>query len=73
VQRVCPTEFAVFLHFEPVGIVLLVFLGVVVALLASLASECDFYSHFGTSCLFDFRLPPSFQGRFERLFSRTQK
>jgi hypothetical protein len=45
VQRVRSAEFTMFLHFDSVGIVFLVFLRVVVALLAGLASERDFNSH----------------------------
>jgi hypothetical protein len=53
VQRVRAAEFTMFFHFNPVGVVLFVFLGVVVALLASLASHCDFNSH-------NFSAPPVF-------------
>jgi hypothetical protein len=42
-------ESAVLVHFKSVGVVLLVFHCVVVALLAFCASECDFNSHNGTS------------------------
>jgi hypothetical protein len=56
VKGVFPTEFAVFVHFEPVGIVLLVFHLVVVALLALCAGQSNFYSHFSA--------PPDFTGFF---------
>jgi len=45
VKSVLAAEFTMLLHFDSVGIVLLVFLGIVVALLALLASKCDFDSH----------------------------
>jgi len=40
---------AILAHFEPFGIVFLVFHGIVVSLLALRAGHCDFYSHHGTS------------------------
>lgn len=43
------TEPAIFIHFQSVRVVLLVFHCVVVALLAVCASKCDFDSHNGTS------------------------
>ena len=46
-------ESAVLVHFDPVGVIFLVFLGVVVALFTLCAGECDLVSdtgHFGTSC-----------------------
>ena len=46
VNRVLLAESAILLHLETVGIVLLVFHGVVVSLLAFVASECDLYAHF---------------------------
>jgi hypothetical protein len=42
-------ELAVFIHLKPVRVILFVFLGVIVALLAFCASECDFHSHFKTA------------------------
>ena len=42
-------EPAVLVHFKSVGVVLLVFHCVVVALFALCASKCDFNSHNGTS------------------------
>ena len=42
-------ELAVLVHFKSVRVVLLVFLGVVIALLAFCASHCYLYSHIGTS------------------------
>ena len=42
-------ESAVLVHFKSVGIILLVFHCVVVALLTLCAGKCDFYSHDGTS------------------------
>jgi hypothetical protein len=49
VKRVLSAESAVLLHFEPVGVVLLVLHGVVVPLLAFGTSESDFNAHYGTS------------------------
>jgi hypothetical protein len=46
VFRVLAAELAVFFHLKPVRVVLFVLFGVVVALLALLASECDFHSHY---------------------------
>jgi hypothetical protein len=45
VQSVFVAETAVFIELDPVGIVLLVFLGIVVALFALTASQCDLNSH----------------------------
>ena len=42
-------ELTVLVHFKPVLIVLLVLLGIVVALFALRTSQCNFYSHIGTS------------------------
>ena len=42
-------ELTVLVHFEPVGVVFLIFLGIVVALLALRTSQCYLYSHIGTS------------------------
>ena len=49
VRSVLSAESAVLPHGETVGIVLLVFHGVVVTLLALIASQCHFNAHFGTS------------------------
>ena len=49
VQGVLTAEPAILVHFQPVGIVLLVFHSVVVALLAFRAGEGNFDSHNGTS------------------------
>ena len=52
-------ETAVFLQLESVGIVLLVFLGVVITLFAFCARERDLVSrsgHFGTSCFITVRM-----------------
>lgn len=38
-------ELAVLVHFEPVGIVLLVLFGIVIALFAFRAGQCYLYSH----------------------------
>jgi hypothetical protein len=46
VKSVLTAEFAMLFHFNPVGVVLLVFLGVVIPLLTFRASHGDFYSHF---------------------------
>lgn len=56
-QRVFAAEFAVFFHFNSVGIVLLVFFGTVIALLAFRASQSDFYSHFRHLLILIVRLP----------------
>ena len=48
-ERVFPTETAVLVHLQSVGVVLLVFHLVVVALLAFRASQGDLDSHDGTS------------------------
>ena len=45
-------ESAILLHFETVGVILLVLHGVVVSLLALRASQSDFYAHNGTSLKF---------------------
>jgi len=43
-------EAAILVHFETIGIILLVLLRLVVSLLALAARQCDFYSHaIGTS------------------------
>ena len=64
-------ESAILLHFQAVGVILLVLHGVVVSLLALAASEGDLYSHFGTSLNFaslhacgyeKFRLAPKLHG-----------
>ena len=49
VNGVLSAESAVLLHFETVGIVLLVLHGIVVSLLALGASQSDFNAHNGTS------------------------
>ena len=49
VSGVLSAESAVLLHFETVGVVLLVLHGVVVSLLALRASQSDFNAHYGTS------------------------
>ena len=54
VSGVLSAESAVLLHFETVGVVLLVLHGVVVSLLALGASQSDFNAHNGTSLI----LPP---------------
>lgn len=51
---VLSAESAVLLHFETIGVVLLVLHGVVVSLLALIASQSHFNAHFGTSL----KLPP---------------
>jgi len=45
-------ETAELFHFKSVGVILLVLDRVVVSLLAFAASECDLYSHIGTSVIF---------------------
>jgi len=49
VESVLAAELAVLVKLDSVRVVLLVFLGVVIALLAFSTSECNFNSHFGTS------------------------
>ena len=49
VNGVLLAESAILLHFETVGVILLVFHGVVVSLLALGASQSDFNAHNGTS------------------------
>ena len=49
VESVLAAELAVLVHFDSVRVILLVFLGVVIALLALSACQCNFNSHFGTS------------------------
>ena len=46
---VLSAESAVLLHFETIGVILLVLHGVVVSLLALVASQSHFNAHFGTS------------------------
>ena len=58
-QSVLAAESAILFHFKSVGIVLFVFLGIVVSLLALGASECDLISHFGTSVLDSERMSAS--------------
>ena len=48
-RSVLSAESAVLPHGETVGIILLVFHGVVVPLLALVASQCNLNAHFGTS------------------------
>lgn len=48
-ECVLAAESAILLHFKTVGIVLLVLDGIVVSLLAVIASESDFNAHYGTS------------------------
>ena len=54
VSGVLSAESAVLAHFETVRVVLLVFHGIVVSLLALGTSQSDFYAHYGTSLI----LPP---------------
>jgi hypothetical protein len=54
VSGVLSAESAVLLHFETVGVILLVLHGIVVSLLALRASQSDFNAHNGTSL----KLPP---------------
>ena len=42
-------ETAVFIHFKPIRSILFIFRGIVVSLLAFIASKGNFYSHFGAS------------------------
>jgi hypothetical protein len=52
VNGVLSAKSAVLLHFETVGVILLVLHGVVVSLLALGASQCNFNAHIGTSLNF---------------------
>ena len=54
VDGVLSAESAVLLHFETIGVILLVLHGIVVSLLALGASQSDFHAHNGTSL----KLPP---------------
>ena len=54
VSGMLSAESAVLLHFETVGVILLVLHGIVVSLLALRASQSDFNAHNGTSL----KLPP---------------
>ena len=45
-------EFTVLVHFKSVRVILLILDRVVISLLTFTASECDFYSHIGTSVYF---------------------
>ena len=45
-QSVFPAETAILIHFKPVRIVFLVFLGIVISLLALAANQCDLNSQF---------------------------
>jgi hypothetical protein len=45
-------ETAELFHFKSVGVIFLILDRVVVSLLAFAASECDLYSHIGTSVIF---------------------
>ena len=62
-------EPTILFHFESVGVVFLVFNGVIVSLFAFAANECYFYSHNGTSTIEFFSavktaLPPSRKALF---------
>jgi hypothetical protein len=53
VNSMLSAEWAILVHFQTVGVILLVFHGVVVSLLAFVASKGDLYPHYlGTSLLF---------------------
>jgi len=54
-KSVLTTETAVLVHFKSVGVVFLVFCGIIIPLLAFAANECNFDSHFGTSWIIWFR------------------
>jgi hypothetical protein len=54
---------AVLVHFKSVRVVLLVLLRTIVSLLAFCASQCNFYSHFGTSYKSE-SLPREYKGDF---------
>jgi len=65
VDSVLSAESAVLLHFETIGVILLVFHGVVVSLLALGASQSDFNAHNGTSLI----LPPCITSAMKDLVS----
>ena len=65
VSGVLSAESAVLLHFETIGVILLVFHGVVVSLLALRASQSDFNAHNGTSLI----LPPCITPAIKNLVS----
>ena len=48
-RRVLAAERTILAHFKTIRGILLVFEGIVVSLLALVASQSDFYSHIGTS------------------------
>jgi hypothetical protein len=84
VNRVFAAEPAILAEFESVGIVLLVFHRVVVALFAFRARQRDLYPHFGTSMSIKFALrgaykvPPSrgdyaAGGRASRFYAAQKK
>ena len=64
-SSVFSAESAVLAHFETVGVILLVFHGVVVSLLALGASQSDFNAHNGTSLI----LPPCITPAMKNLVS----
>jgi hypothetical protein len=63
VSGVLSAESAVLLHFETVGVILLVLHGIVVSLLALGASQSDFHAHNGTSL----NLPPCITSAMKNL------
>ena len=52
-QRMFTAEFAVFHHFDTIGVVFLVFVSLIVTLFAFSTCQCDFYAHdFHLHCVF---------------------
>jgi len=52
-KRVFSAETTIFVHFQPVRIIFLVFHCVVITLFALCASQGNLYPHIGTSCITD--------------------
>ena len=65
---VLSAESAVLLHFETVGVILLVLHGVVVSLLALGASQSDFNAHIGTSL----KIASLYHSAHEKNFGKRQ-
>jgi hypothetical protein len=68
VSGVLSAESAVLLHFETVGVILLVLHGIVVSLLALGASQSDFNAHNGTSLKFASLYHPVYE-KFSQRFT----
>jgi hypothetical protein len=71
VNGVLLAESAILLHFETVRVILLVFHGIVVSLLALRASQSDFNAHDGTSLKFASLYRPGYDRFSKRLTTFT--